>query len=98
MTIGRWIAFMLGSNPFVNGMAIMRIVAGSIEICAAFLMLRYYTVEHALRINAFLGLVGPIMLITVTLIGVSGLAARVSFKSIMLVFMGVYLIILGTQG
>jgi len=89
---------MLGPNPFVNGMAIMRIIAGSIEVCAAFLMLRYYTVEHALRINAFLGLVGPLMLITVTMIGVTGLAGRVPVQRLILIFMGVYLIIVGTRG
>jgi hypothetical protein len=78
-------------------MAAIRLLSASIEITAALLMLRLNRVEAALRINGVLGLVGPTILIAVTLLGVVGLAGRIAPAKIVLIFAGVYLILYGSR-
>jgi hypothetical protein len=78
-------------------MAILRFIAGSLEITAALLMIRYGKVAIALRINAGLGLFGPIILTSVSLLGLAGLAGRISLSKLGIVAAGVFLILLGTR-
>lgn len=84
-------------EPLVISMATIRFISASIETAAAILMLRSGRVEAALRINGILGLVGPTILISVTLMGVLGLAGKLPVGKILLIFMGVYLIIFGSK-
>jgi hypothetical protein len=81
----------------VRNMALLRIIAGSLEIAAAVLMLRLGKVGTALRINAILGLVGPMILTAVCLLGLAGLAGRISLTKLGIVGVGVLLILLGTR-
>lgn len=60
----------------VAGMALLRLLSASLELTAALLMLRSGRVADALRINAALGLVGPLVLATVTALGLAGVAGR----------------------
>ncbi|NMB45989.1 MAG: DUF2619 domain-containing protein [Firmicutes bacterium] len=78
-------------------MALLRMVAGSLEIIAAILMIRSRRVGVALRINAALGLVGPMILTAVCLLGLAGLAGRISLVKLGVVGIGVLLILLGTR-
>jgi hypothetical protein len=73
----------------VLGMGLLRILSGSIEICAALLMLKFNNIEKALLINSSLVLVGPIILIVTTAIGLSGIAEQISFVKIVLIFLGI---------
>ena len=84
-------------DPFVGGMATVRFVSASIEFTAALLMLRMGRVDTALRINGVLGLVGPLILIVTTALGVAGMAGRVQVGKIALIFAGVYLILYGSR-
>jgi hypothetical protein len=81
----------------VRSMAMLRMIAGSLEIAAAILMIRFGRVEAALRINAILGLVGPMILTAVCLLGLAGLAGRISPHKLGIVGVGVLLILLGTR-
>jgi len=81
----------------VRSMALLRMVAGSLEIIAAILMIRSRRVGVALRINAALGLVGPMILTAVCLLGLAGLAGRISLVKLGVVGIGVLLILLGTR-
>ncbi len=81
----------------VRSMALLRFIAGSLEITAALLMIRYGKVGIALRINAGLGLFGPIILTSVSLLGLAGLAGRVSLSKLGIVAAGLFLILLGTR-
>lgn len=83
--------------PFVSGMATVRFVSASIEFTAAVLMLRFGKVETAIRINGALGLVGPIVLITTTALGVAGMAGKIPVAKVALIFAGVYLILYGSR-
>lgn len=79
-------------DKHVLGMALLRLFSAGIELSAALLMLKLNRVEDALRINAALSLVGPTVLLTVTAVGLAGLAGRVPFTRLVLVVAGVALI------
>lgn len=84
-------------DTHVGGMAAVRVLGAIIEIIAAALMVRYNRVDVALKINAILGLAGPLVLIAVTVLGVVGLSGRVAPYKLTLIFIGVYLMLLGSN-
>jgi hypothetical protein len=79
-------------------MALLRIISGLLEIAAALLILRLQRVETALRINAFLGLVGPVIFLLVSVMGLIAVAIKLSPYKIGLVITGIILVLLGTRG
>ncbi|MFZ5943018.1 MAG: YqhV family protein [Bacillota bacterium] len=79
----------------VLGMGILRLVSGLIEISAALLMLYFNRVETAFKINAALAFIGPIIMISVTTLGLIGLADKVSIMQMFIIFSGVALIFVG---
>lgn len=84
-------------DPFVQGMVVVRLLSAVAELTGAYFMFRLNNIESAVRINAVLGLVGPIVLVTATAIGVLGLAGKLSLGNILLIFSGVGLILAGTR-
>lgn len=76
-------------DKFVFAMGLLRILSGSIEISAALLMLKFNSIEKALLINSSLVLVGPIILILTTSIGLSGIAGDISYTKILVIFLGI---------
>jgi len=82
-------------EKIVLGMAALRFLSSTIEFTAAFLMLRYNNVETAFRINALLAMVGPTVMITVTSLGLIGLAGKVPIQSMFFIAAGVVLIFIG---
>lgn len=84
-------------DPFIRSMATVRFISASIECTAAVFMLRSTRVEAALRINGMLGMVGPLILVATTALGVAGLAGRLEVGKLLLIFMGVYLIFFGSR-
>lgn len=78
-------------------MIALRLISGSIEITAAMLMLKYNDLEKAFYINTMLALVGPVILIVTTGIGLSGLSERISLKKGILLFSGIVLIIMSMK-
>ncbi|HEY8498701.1 MAG TPA: DUF2619 domain-containing protein [Limnochordales bacterium] len=64
----------MSEERVVSGMAVLRLLSASIEIAAAVLMVRSGRVADAVRINGVLGLVGPVVLASVTALGLVGLA------------------------
>ncbi|MCU9612013.1 YqhV family protein [Caldibacillus lycopersici] len=78
-------------------MAVLRIFSGSLEIIVAMIILKVNNIEKALAINSTLALVGPLILITTTAIGLLGLVDRISFTKIIWVFIGVACIIYGVR-
>lgn len=77
----------------VAGMALLRLLSASIELTAALFMLKLARVDAALRINATLGLVGPLIMIGVTALGIFGLAGQISTGKILIIALGVSLIL-----
>lgn len=83
-------------GPILTSMAVMRIISSLIELTAAFLFLKSKSVETALRINAVLGLIGPIIFMGVSLLGITGLSGKVSLAKLIIILAGVLLVLIGT--
>ncbi len=81
----------------VVSMALLRLLAGSIEITAALLMVKFGRVQTAIKINGVLGLIGPIILTLVSSLGIIGLAQQIPLSKLLTVALGVALIFLGTR-
>ncbi|MFW5998488.1 MAG: DUF2619 domain-containing protein [bacterium] len=84
-------------SKILLSMILIRMLSSFIELSAAALMYYFKNVETAIRINAVLGLIGPIILILVTFLGLVELRADLSIKNIILIGLGVSLIIMGTR-
>ena len=84
-------------DPILTSMAIMRFISSVIELAAAFLILNSRGVERALRINAALGLVGPLIFTAVSLLGLAGLSGKLSFAKLLIILIGVILVLIGTS-
>lgn len=78
-------------------MALLRVLSGALELTAAYLMVRLGRVDEAMRINGLLGMVGPLVLVLVSLLGLAGLSAHLPWPRLGLVACGVALILLGTR-
>ncbi len=78
-------------------MILLRLTSSFIELIAAYLMFYFKKIETAIKINAILGLVGPVVLMLVTFIGLVGLSNQLSIKNILLIAVGVLLILFGTR-
>ncbi|KQX46480.1 Protein of unknown function [Paenibacillus sp. yr247] len=82
-------------NKIVLTMASLRMMSGSIEIIAAIVMLRLATVEKALLVNSGLALVGPLVLLATTTIGLVGIAEKLSYGKMLWVIAGVSCLFIG---
>ncbi|WP_026583719.1 YqhV family protein [Bacillus sp. J33] len=81
----------------ILGMALLRILSGSLEIFAAVLIIKLNDVEKALIVNSSLALVGPPILLITTVIGLTGMADKISLSKILWVLIGVGCIIYGVK-
>jgi hypothetical protein len=79
----------------VFSMAVLRIASGSIELTAALVMLKLNEVQKALAVNSMLALVGPIVLLTTTTIGLVGLSDKLSPMRLIWVTVGVSCLLVG---
>lgn len=83
------------SLSIVLGMALLRIISGMIELSAAILMIYFNKVETAFKINACLAVIGPIIMLSVTSLGLIGLAGKIPLAKLLTIFCGVILIFIG---
>lgn len=88
---------MAGLDPHVRAMAIVRLLSAAAELAGALAMIRLNRLESAVRVNALLGLVGPLVLLTATAVGLLGLADRLSVGRMLAVLAGVAVILLATR-
>lgn len=84
-------------SRLVLTMACMRVIAGSLEVAAALLMLRFGRVEAAFRINAWLGIIGPTIFLIVSSLGLAGMVGQVPPLKAVLLLGAVILILSSTQ-
>jgi len=76
-------------------MVLARMLSGSIEIFAAYLMFHFNDLEKAILINSSLALIGPFIFILTTIIGLFGLADKISLQKFIFILLGVCLIMFG---
>lgn len=82
-------------SKIVLSMVALRVLSGSIEILAAYFMFRYNQIEKALLINSSLALVGPLILISTTAIGLIGISDKLSASKLIWILMGVGCLFIG---
>jgi hypothetical protein len=81
----------------LNSMATIRVISGLLEIMVAIIFLKSGRVENALRMNAFLGLIGPLVFLLVSVLGVVAIAVKLSWPKMILVCLGIIMVMLGTK-
>ncbi|MFD0586792.1 YqhV family protein [Paenibacillus sp. GCM10027627] len=82
-------------NKIVLSMAMLRLLSGSIEIAAALIMLRMNSIDKALLVNSSLAIVGPLILIATTTIGLVGISDKLSASKFVWVAAGVVCLMIG---
>ncbi|SFE93464.1 Protein of unknown function [Paenibacillus algorifonticola] len=82
-------------NKIVLAMASLRLTSGTLEICAALIMLRLNQIDKALIVNSSLALVGPLILIATTTIGLVGLSDKLSYGKFVWVTIGIVCLMIG---
>jgi len=80
-----------------RGMVILRALSALVEVSAVLVMLRLSRIESLLRLNSVLGLIGPLIFLSVSALGLAGMVGRVNPGRFLLVAAGVLLVVLGTR-
>jgi len=78
-------------------MGVTRLIFGAMSLSGALLMLYHKDLQQAVKINAFLGSIGPFIFAGLSLLGIAGLATQIEPKKIVMLIIGVTLIVLGTR-
>lgn len=85
-------------DKVVYGMAGLRIVSSLIEFSGALLMLYFGTAQKAFQVNAGLAMVGPFVLVTVSMLGIIGMSDGITWSRILCIVIGVGFILFGARG
>lgn len=85
-------------DKVVYGMAGIRFISSLLELTGAFLMLRFGTADKALWVNGLLAMVGPVVLVSVTFLGIAGIADEIHWWRIGIIVLGVGCILFGARG
>lgn len=81
----------------LNNMALIRVISGMIEIVVAIIFLKVGRVDTALRLNAMLGLIGPLIFMAVSVLGIAAIAVKLSWTKVVLISVGIILVLIGTK-
>jgi uncharacterized membrane protein len=76
-------------------MALLRLLSGCLELTAAFVMIRLNDAAKALVVNSMLALVGPMVLISTTAIGIIGMTDKLSPARLVWILAGVTCLLIG---
>ena len=60
-------------------------------------MFYFKDLQNAVKINSFMGSIGPFVFLGLSLLGVAGLAGQIEVKKLAMIIVGVTLIMLGTR-
>ncbi len=75
----------------------LRLLSGTLEIIAALLIYKGNSLEYALKINAILASIGPLIFLGAMSLGLAGLARGVPYSKLFLIYSGVALIFIGLR-
>lgn len=76
---------------------VLRLCSGAMEIIAALLIYRFHTLEHALKINAVVASIGPLIFLAAMYLGLSGLTQQAPYSKLVFIYLGVALIFYGMK-
>lgn len=78
-------------------MGITRMLYGLLSFSAGLLIFYFKDLQQAMKINGFMGSLGPFVFLTLSLIGLAGLASQIEPRKLIMLIAGVALIMLGTR-
>lgn len=84
-------------DKLIWGMRLFRALSAAIEVTAAFALLRMTDTKAMLRLNGYLGLVGPAIFISVSALGLAASLGKIQPGRLLLVLAGVALVALGSR-
>lgn len=79
------------------GIRLMRGLSATVEVCAVMLLLRMQDVRQMIRLNGILGMVGPLIFISVSALGLAAGLGKIQPGRLGLILVGVILVVLGTR-
>lgn len=79
------------------GMRLMRILSACVEVVAAVMLVRMNDPKAMLRLNGALGVVGPMIFIGVSALGIAASLGKIQPQKLAVILAGVILIVLGTR-
>lgn len=79
------------------GMVLLRLFSGMVEIISAFFIFRLNSLEQALKINALLASIGPLIFLAAMYLGLTGLARDLPYQKMIFIYLGVVLIFIGLR-
>lgn len=86
----------LVNDKFVFIMAMLRFLSCLIELSAALLFIKFDSIEKALKINAGLALIGPLIMSAVMMTGLAGLSSKgFPISKFLIILAGVIIIFIG---
>lgn len=84
-------------RAILNNMALIRVISGLLEIGVALIFLKVGRVDTALRLNSMLGLIGPLIFLAVSVLGIAAIAVKLSWIKVGLISLGIILVLVGTK-
>jgi hypothetical protein len=84
-------------DKMIWGIRIMRALSACIEVGAVILLFRMKEVESMIRVNGLLGLVGPLIFITVSALGLAAGLGKIAPQKLLFIFTGVVLVVWGSR-
>ncbi|NLX90038.1 MAG: DUF2619 domain-containing protein [Firmicutes bacterium] len=79
------------------GIVLLRLFSGTVEIISALIIFRLNSLEQALKINAILASIGPLVFLAAMYLGLTGLARELPLQKMIFVYLGVALIFIGLR-
>jgi hypothetical protein len=78
-------------------MRLMRALSATVEVAAAIALMRMNNTSAMLRLNSYLGMVGPFIFISVSALGLADQLGKIEPLKLLLVLGGVVMVALGTR-
>ncbi len=76
---------------------LLRVLSALIEVSAALFVWKSRDLRLAMQVNALLGLVGPAIFVSASLLGLRALSSELSTGKVVVVLAGVLLVLVGTR-
>lgn len=84
-------------EKLIWGIRLARMLSACVEVAAAVLLLRMADPRAMLRLNSLLGLVGPLVFVTVSALGLAASLGKLQPGRLLIVLLGVVLVLWGTR-
>lgn len=84
-------------DKLIWGIRLMRALSAVVEVCAVLLLFRMQDSRSMLRLNGLLGLIGPLIFISVSALGLADSLGKVQPAKLALILAGVVLVVWGTR-